>query len=576
MAGEGEQQKRDRPDNEDEDEWQALAKKIKSKSKEKLLRRASSGESQEEAPALSSAPKLTKLTPSQEQLPPPATTPAHPKVPLAPPNGGGGGSHPSFGGLGGGMGGDDENDFDDVFGDDLGGMDDFKEPETIATDVVEMKDFVRRATSTRQLLEEDFKILMETMSTKATSWLPKRRWRSLALLIALVSRSSRIIRGDFIATGLPLLGELLQQAVGQLESKDPAERQEAGMWALACLICLRALALGRATLWEHKNSLGKPFDKLHKWCGRERTALAAELRVPTNQLCQRWKKQPKPVGQGNKEEKAMREKVIDMIDKGLQGIAGTGGNMSPASPMVPSPSAGSMPSRLVATEVEAALYARFTGAGHEYKSHARMLRSNLAHHENGPLRSKVLTGEIPPEELAKMDSHQLAPQSLQEIRRKIEQESMKEVIIEDLIPKVRSKDDEYGQGYHSWYTAPPVFVKSPMHPSRTESWASDPGEANPSVGAGLDQERKSKESIDKTEENEKDKSKSSKADEDAAAMPPPTPLHLEPAPTPFQVSAMTPIAPGTIEASPLALATPLPEEDDEELDTLVHYLSRPV
>lgn len=327
------------------------------------------------------------------------------------------------------------------------------------------------------------------------------------------------------------------------------------MWALSALMCLRALCLGRAALWEHRHSLGKPFDRLHRWCSREKTALAAELRAPTNWLCQFWKRQPRPAGQAKPAEKVLREKVVEMIAQGLLGLSG--GN-SPASPLpVSCASPGAMPTRLVSVEVEAALFGRFGSASHDYKQHARSLRSNLAHPENARLREKVITGEMSPDELAAMDSTQLAPESLQERRRKAEQQAMKESVVEDLLPRMRSRDDDFGMGSVAWYTAPPVFAKSPLRMKSTESLGS-----NVSKGSG---------SEDQLEEPKE----------------PTVPVvHLEPPPTPFRdmsaplagFSAHQPMAPPSIEAhySPDLLATPAPDDEDEEQEALVQYFSKPV
>ena len=65
---------------------------------------------------------------------------------------------------------------------------------------------------------------------------------------------------------------------------------------------------------------GKPFDELHKWCAKEKSALAAELRAPTLELCRRWRRQPKPAAQEQSpEDKAMRRRVVELISQGLSG-----------------------------------------------------------------------------------------------------------------------------------------------------------------------------------------------------------------------------------------------------------------
>lgn len=322
------------------------------------------------------------------------------------------------------------------------------------------------------------------------------------------------------------------------------------MWALACLMCLRSLPLGRAALWEHRHALGKPFDRLHRWCGREKSALAAELRAPTAALCKRWRRQPKPAGQEvAPEQKAMREKVVEMIVQGLMGIAGGNSPASPAPIALTSP--GAMPNRLVAVEVEAALYGRFGSASQEYKQHARMLRTNLAHTGNARLRERVLTGELPPEDLAAMDSAHLAPDSLQEQRRAAELKAMKESVVEEMLPRLPSHGEgSPGRSAYDWYTAPPVFMKSPARQNSS------------------DEDRFGAVAADKAKEAAKE-----------VPLPP-----LEPPPTPFRDLAAAASAhhPGShggqdFEHHDLeVLATPAPDDEDEEQEALIQYLSKPV
>lgn len=70
----------------------------------------------------------------------------------------------------------------------------------------------------------------------------------------------------------------------------------------------------------HLDPSGKPFDELHKWCAKEKSALAAELRAPTLELCRRWRRQPKPAAQEQSpEDKAMRRRVVELISQGLSG-----------------------------------------------------------------------------------------------------------------------------------------------------------------------------------------------------------------------------------------------------------------
>lgn len=316
------------------------------------------------------------------------------------------------------------------------------------------------------------------------------------------------------------------------------------MWTLACLSCLGALPLGRATLWEHRQTVGKPFDRLHKWCGRETSALAAELRGPTSALCKRWRRQPKPASQEQApEQKANRSKVVDMITQGLSGITGMNSPASPApmSFLSPGPmSPGLMPVSLIAVEVEAALYSRFKGVTHDYKSHARMLRSNLGHAGNQKLRDRVLSGDLPAEELVAMDSVDLAPESLREQRREVQKQAMKEIVVENMLVRMPSRGEGSPTRNAFSATAPPVFERA----KSSDSQASEG------------------QTISKKIEVEQ---------------PAPIPA-LEPPPTPFLDPSMgNPGADaGEPPMTPYALMTPGVDEEHEETETLIQYLTKPV
>ncbi|CAE7684759.1 tcea1 [Symbiodinium pilosum] len=252
--------------------------------------------------------------------------------------------------------------------------------------------------------------LRELCEERTVSWGSTRRLRSVALLLVYVSRSTRVCRGVFVAQGLPLLGELLSDAVQVLEAGPISEHQEAGMRISACLRCLTALAVGRATMWEHRQILGKAFDRLHRWCSQEKSALAAELRAPTQALTRRWRQQPKPAVQDTPANKALRVKVLELIKQGLEA--------TPASSQA-----------TVASEIEAALYTLYAGATSDYRSHARMLRHNMMQPENEALRRRILTGELGAQDLVQMDSRSLAPETLQEKRRAEELAALKSVVI---------------------------------------------------------------------------------------------------------------------------------------------------
>eukprot|EP00933_Yihiella_yeosuensis_P063119 TRINITY_DN6618_c0_g2_i1.p1 TRINITY_DN6618_c0_g2~~TRINITY_DN6618_c0_g2_i1.p1 ORF type:complete len:191 (+),score=29.26 TRINITY_DN6618_c0_g2_i1:200-772(+) len=76
----------------------------------------------------------------------------------------------------------------------------------------------------------------------------------------------------------------------------------------------------------------------------------------------------------------------------------------------------------IAAEIEAALYAQHDGYTSEgYRQTARMLRTNLGNPQNLELRKKVLSGELAPPELCRLDSKSLAPPEVRNRRLRDEQ-----------------------------------------------------------------------------------------------------------------------------------------------------------
>jgi len=302
----------------------------------------------------------------------------------------------------------------------------------------------------------------------------------------------------------------MTESVQVLEAGPDTERQEAGLRTVASLSCLNALAVGRATMWEHRQILGKAFDRLHRWCSQERTALAAELRAPTQSLSRRWRQQPKPAVQDTPANKALRVKVLELIRQGLEDGAGSR-------------------HATVASEIEAALYALYAGASSDYRQHARMLRHNMIQPENGALRRRLLTGEIGAQDLVRMDSRSLAPETLQEQRRREELEALKSVVIAEA---------------KSPAAAPPSFDW------RDETY-------NPSA---------------REEEDAGARQVQSQAQLESSAefMEQPTPLRTSSQGNPGQGGASQ--APST----PEAMATPAPEDDDEQGDDLIRHFSQRV
>ncbi|CAE7736140.1 YSA1 [Symbiodinium necroappetens] len=375
--------------------------------------------------------------------------------------------------------------------------------------------------------EEDLPKLLAEVMEKGPEWGGTRYWRCAALFVGCMARSTRSCRIAFVAhpKGLSLMGLVLKEAVSRLEA--PGSHHEASMLALACLTCLKALPLGRASLWEHRQAIGKPFDQLHKWCAKDRSAIAAELRGPTLELCQRWKRQPKPAAQ-EQTHKALRGKVLELISSGLHG-RGTSPSASPA----PMSSPAQLPGNLVAAEVESALWGRY-GASKtaEYRHHARMLRANLALPGNGELRARVLAGDLKAEELVSMDSGALAPDEIQRQRREVQLQAMKEAVVEDLQP-VRPEDGE-GSPFDpgaDLNTAPLVW-RSPTKDTKQES-------------------------------------QESQGDQEEVA----TGLPMVPPPTPFRLSVATPTMEPATSDMPEMLATPGPDDEDDDLMAVLRFLA---
>lgn len=381
-----------------------------------------------------------------------------------------------------------------------------------------------------RVTEEELLDLLSALKDKVPSWGVAVERRCLGLFLGCIARSTRSCRIAFVAQdGLKLIGQVLKEAVERLEANE--NREEAGMLVLACLACLKALPLGRASLWEHRQSIGKPFDGLHKWCASQKSALAAELRAPTLELCARWRRQPKPAAQEQSpEDKAMRRRVVDLISQGLSGLGAPSPTSPQKSPVGPLPSPAQLPNNLVAAEVENLLWGRYGRAkAHEYRHHARMLRTNLSNAGNAELRARVLSGELKPEELVSMDSNALAPEDMRKRRQEAQEKAMKESIVEELVPLrgdgVSDNDHFFDRGADQ-NTAPAVWVS----PSK-----------------------------------EKNREEKEKKEQEAAALPmlpPPTPFTMTvPAPAPVDVS--------TIEIMP----TPGPDDDDEDELSVLRFLS---
>jgi len=414
--------------------------------------------------------------------------------------------------------------------------------------------FAERLATAERVDPVELPEFLAVLRSEAPSWGAVRRWRSVSLLLVYVARSTRACRAAFVAEGLTLLGQALKEGVAALETGGTTERQEASMWVLASLACLRALPIGRATMWQNRLVLGKPFDRLHRWCGHEKSALAADLRGPTSALCRRWRRQPQPAEQ-DKNQKDVRLKVVSLIAQGLAGMPVGNSPASPAMPLIAgaaSPGPGMPPSTLAA-EIEAALFGRHGGkVAHEYRQHSRMLRSNLALPGNAPLRAQILSGDISADELVAMESDALAPASLQEERRLEQAKATREMVVRKLRPPPVAEDARDRSPYN------PSTAPLPPQPSRSNS------------GLAADAAAMLAESSAQV-------TPAAPAANAATAL-----TRMEPPPTPFVAPRSTErggthdlalVAPGM---TPDVLPTPAQDERDEEELTLIQWLSNPL
>jgi len=433
----------------------------------------------------------------------------------------------------------------------LGAADPFGElasTEPEAPEEVACKAFADRLAALGKIPDVQLPALLQTLKEEATVWDASRRLRSAALLLVYVAKSSRACRAAFVAEGLPLLGEVLQDSVARLEDEEADGRHDACMRALACISCLRMLPIGRATMWEHRVSVGKGFDRLHRWCKSASTALAAEVRGPISSLCRQWRKQPKPAYQDSSaDRKALRIKVLEIIRQGLMGIPSAG----PTSPMVPMTSPLQLPPTTMAAEIEAALFGHYGAVTPEYRQHARMIRCNFTLSGNAALRNRVLSGDISAGELVTMSSDSLAPQAVKDFRRAAAAEAMHNCI--DRVKILPSPTTEDGRGSRWGSTLTPAIsscVQVPTDQNPEEGIQEAAPIDSSTGGSGGHQERPSTPFQERTP---------------ASSIPPPSS-------TPHK----TGVDETMISATPDVCATPVCEDEDDEGAALIRWLARPV
>lgn len=210
-----------------------------------------------------------------------------------------------------------------------------------------------------------------------------------------------------------------------------------------------------------------------------------------------------------------------------------------------------MPPSTTAAEIEAALFGLHGSITDEYRQHARMLRSNLGATSNAELRDRVLSGELSPDELVKRDSQSLAPEALQEQRRKAREKALQEDVVQGLVPatSLKSMTSEDRMAYDPGM-APPVWRREA---SNLERDPSQDTAASQGAAASV-----------------------------ASSVPLPAPLPMVPPPTPFRygaedatgmgassdASSMAPPPPPT----PEVLATPAADDEDEDAAALIRFL----
>lgn len=291
------------------------------------------------------------------------------------------------------------------------------------------RELEERLVTTSQLQLYDLPDLLSSFADKSLQWSDSsRRLRAAALLLTYVTRASQACCEEFLAwDGLVLLGEVLCNAVASLENAvgllRDADLQDTGLRVLACLRCLRALQLSQAPTQQDITSSLCKLQVLRPSVGTDQGALGgiADLSKQAKDLCELWQSTANSAalptqGDGG----SMRSKVVELIAQGLLNMPG---------------------GRTMAAKVEVALFALHGGATQNYRSHARMLKSNLSLAGNLELRVSILSGRLAVEQLVALDSTALAPQAMQEERRIEQQRAYRESLIPQVQPPPRSDGD---------------------------------------------------------------------------------------------------------------------------------------
>lgn len=327
-----------------------------------------------------------------------------------------------------------------------------------------------RLVSTDKLRMGELPELIRLFADRTLLWSePTRRLRSAALLISYVAGATETCCKDFMTLGgLALLSEVLCEAACSVESHSEGNPPEdTGMRALACLRCLRSLALKKAPADKQISSSLAKLQGLQQPQGLEAPAIGGipALRTRAAELCQHW--QPKvvkasckvateprrptptparaPAARGGE---APRSKVrCNIFDGGRSKVSAEPSRPTATPARAPAPRGadealrskareliaqgllGTPAGRAVAERVEVALCSLHGGATPKYRQHARMLKSNLALAGNAELRGRLLSGALPVEDFVAMDSNALAPEALQEERNVAKEKAFRESLI---------------------------------------------------------------------------------------------------------------------------------------------------
>jgi len=320
--------------------------------------------------------------------------------------------------------------------------------------------------------------LLQSLRPGTLAWHggPASRVRAAGLLLTLVAGSSRGCRSAFVAEGLPLLLEVLGEAAAALGGGGLAEPGEAGVWAQGCMLCLAALPTEEAPAPEQVLYIHRQLCWLDRWSAAQAASIgdgerqpgaaaAAALRADISALLRRWGGGPLPSD-------PVRGKVAELLVHGL---------MCAAEPL-PAEDRGGVDaceeeegleqrSSLIgaAADLEVALHHAYGGTTKGYSQHARMLRSNLGHPSNGPLRRRIVAGALSAEEVVAMDSDALAPTFLQEERRAAEQKVLREVTVQPADAAQQLPPDGARGSPLAGSGGSPVAAKSPMPPGQPDS-----------------------------------------------------------------------------------------------------------